>query len=345
MSRTTLRLFDSATLPPRSSGSFIAERSDHVRILPRGIRRVAELVCDAAKTGELGQNLWLNCEAHPKLDGQSAVDWCFVVSVINFSFWTKPRFTVRQNGATLHGYLAFCCVLKRCLEAGIPVTTPAYLAKVSYNDFCNLLRDDNGNVLPLMKLRWQLLQRCSQILLEEFDGTFLTCVKRCNNSAVELMKIVLERFLCFNDVALYKGTKVSFLKRVQILVADIYSSLQGEEPAAFKDIDQLTMFADYRVPQLLVYFGALEYSPALSTLLAKRHVFAFGDSMEVEIRGCAIEAVEKILEESRRLCEANGVKCTLNAIVVDYFLWTYCSDHRYEILSSALFHRCRSMFY
>ncbi|CDW58336.1 DUF2419 domain containing protein [Trichuris trichiura] len=332
------------TLFPRPSGAFISENSEHVHISPSGIHKVAKAVYDAAKAGELSQNLWLDCDVHPKLSGREAVDWCFMVSVINFSFWAKPRFTVKDNGETLHGYLAFCCVLKRCLEAEIPITTPAYLENVSYDDFCKVLRDDYGNLLPLMFRRWQLLKECCKILVEQFDGTFLTCLKQCNNSAVNLLNIILTNFPSFSDVAIYKGKKVSFLKRAQILVADLFYCLKGEEPAAFNDIDELTMFADYRVPQLLVYFGALEYSADLRDLLVKKHLFASGDSMEVEIRGCSISAVE-ILEESRQLCQENNVNCNLNASVVDYFLWTYCAKHRAEVLRSVPFHRCRGIFY
>ena len=35
---------------------------------------------------------------------------------------------------------------------------------------------------------------------------------------------------------------------------------EGRGLGKFDDIDQLTMFPDYRVPQSLQYFGALKYS-------------------------------------------------------------------------------------
>ena len=34
-------------------------------------------------------------------------------------------------------------------------------------------------------------------------------------------------------------------------------------------MDKLTMFADYRVPQMLAHLGAIEYSPALLSLLRR----------------------------------------------------------------------------
>ena len=46
-----------------------------------------------------------------------------------------------------------------------------------------------------------------------------------------------------------------------------------------------------RIPQALVWFGALEYSEDLKNILNKRSELKNGDRQEVEIRGCTIEAV------------------------------------------------------
>jgi len=59
------------------------------------------------------------------------------------------------------------------------------------------------------------------------------------------------------------------LKRAQILISDVHECLRGENPADFADIDKLTMFADYRVPQVLAYKGVLVYSEELEEILKK----------------------------------------------------------------------------
>lgn len=41
-----------------------------------------------------------------------------------------------------------------------------------------------------------------------------------------------------------------FHKRVQILVADLWACFEGQGHGKFDDIDHITMFADYRVPQV-----------------------------------------------------------------------------------------------
>lgn len=60
---------------------------------------------------------------------------------------------------------------------------------------------------------------------------------------------------------------MSFYKRAQILVADLWGIMEARGEGAIISIDWLTMFADYRVPQALVYLGALRYSDALMQAL------------------------------------------------------------------------------
>src|SRR6218665_56305 len=65
---------------------------------------------------------------------------------------------------------------------------------------------------------------------------------------------------------------VAIYKRAQILVADIWACCGGQGIGTFTDIDTLTAFADYRIPQALVWFGVLQYSEHLMELL---HAGAF----------------------------------------------------------------------
>ena len=57
-----------------------------------------------------------------------------------------------------------------------------------------------------------------------------------------------------------KYFRVTFHKRAQIFISDLWSLFKGEGLGRFDDISTLTMFADYRVPQSLQYFGVMKYS-------------------------------------------------------------------------------------
>lgn len=65
----------------------------------------------------------------------------------------------------------------------------------------------------------------------------------------------------------FQGKRISFYKRAQILVADSWGIMEARGEGDLVNMDWLTMFADYRVPQALVHLGVLRYSDALMQAL------------------------------------------------------------------------------
>ena len=84
---------------------------------------------------------------------------------------------------------------------------------------------------------------------------------------------------------MYEGERVLFYKRAQICVADLAGSFGGEGWGRFHDLDPLTAFADYKVPQVLRRLGILRYDarrwPDRSNALEP---IPAGSEPEVEIR-------------------------------------------------------------
>lgn len=62
----------------------------------------------------------------------------------------------------------------------------------------------------------------------------------------------------------------------------------GQDDGWFEDIDYITMFADYRVPQVLVYFGAMQYDDHLMKLLQEGIVvdICFESASEICLKLC-----------------------------------------------------------
>ena len=86
-----------------------------------------------------------------------------------------------------------------------------------------------------------------------------------------------------------------FLKRAQIAAAD----LARAGVAAFRDLDRLTMFADNLVPHVLRVDGMLTYDAELLDRIERGELIEHGSPEEVEIRACALHAVELIVAEQR----------------------------------------------
>ena len=76
-----------------------------------------------------------------------------------------------------------------------------------------------------------------------------------------LVRELVCSFPGFRDQAIYHGHQVFFYKRAQILVADLVGAYSDfGATVEWKNQQALTMFADYRVPQILREFNILSYS-------------------------------------------------------------------------------------
>lgn len=78
---------------------------------------------------------------------------------------------------------------------------------------------------------------------------------------------------------------IRFLKRAQILVADLWACFNGESYGEFRDIDKITIFADYRIPQILISLGALYCCPGIITAMKDKKTIESGSTWEVQLRG------------------------------------------------------------
>lgn len=112
-------------------------------------------------------------------------------------------------------------------------------------------------------------------------------IEAANGSAAALVNLLARDFGCFRDEHVFEGRRkpIRFLKRAQILVADLWACFEGEDYGEFRDIDKITMFADYRVPQILNTIGCLSYSPTLDLTIRDKKEIPSGGSWELQLRG------------------------------------------------------------
>ena len=349
LERVLFNFRNQVMLAPAESGTFLASKAKDVKILDDGIESCAQDIVRKISDGELDMTqLFIKTEVHPQKSDASGIDWVFFADTLNFSFWMPedgPQYLVTYRGATHTGYLAMCAAINRALDSGVRLTDPKYFVDIDEKTLGELLGGDDSVPIPLLAQRVECLRQVGRVLLDKFSGTFNTCLAQCDNSAAKLLEMVLENFPCFNDSSDYEETRVSFHKRAQILVADIWCLFEGTGVGSFKDINTLTMFADYRVPQSLQHYGALQYSADLLQWLREDKMLKSGDRWEAEIRGCSIEAVERVTRRVRELLEARHVTgARVNSILVDQYLWCYRREHA-ETMKSIPYHKVRSIFY
>ncbi len=147
------------------------------------------------------------------------------------------------------------------------------------------------------------------------QGSFAAVLDSADGSAVTLAQ-TLGDWPCFADRSRYDEVELPFLKRAQIAAADLQRAGVGE----FGDLDRLTMFADNLVPHVLRLDGVLEFEPRLIARIERGELIEHGSREEVEIRACALHAVELIVAELPRSCAAE----------VDQLLWLRGRGPRYK---------------
>jgi hypothetical protein len=122
--------------------------------------------------------------------------------------------------------------------------------------------------------------------LQKYKCSFVNCIAAANGSAAALVNLLARDFPCFRDEVAFENRKnVRFLKRAQIVVADLWACFKGEDFGEFDDIDKITMFADYRVPQILHSLGCLGYSPLLDHTVRQQKLIESGHHWEIQLRG------------------------------------------------------------
>ncbi|XP_075217036.1 queuosine 5'-phosphate N-glycosylase/hydrolase-like isoform X3 [Lycorma delicatula] len=301
-------------LTPKETGEYISNLSKSVLIEEEGVESLSLKLYDELKNGSISVSNFLKCDVHPVgMLEEKAINWIFVVDTLNFCFWAAKRnswWEITHEGNKYSGYFGLCAAINKAIKGGIDMTDPKVYSQLELKDLEEILQGDDSSVkLQLMKERLDSLHQVGNVLLEKYE--------------------------------------VSFYKRAQILVSDIWGFCQGKGLGEFHDIDTITMFADYRVPQVLVHFGVLKYSPELHKLLKSEVLLESGCEEELEIRGCSIEAVERVknrvlqlLEKSKS--ESNNILC--NSILIDNYLWEYRRHKNYE-LEHIPYHKVVSIYY
>ena len=134
--------------------------------------------------------------------------------------------------------------------------------------------------------------------------------------------------------------RVVFLKRAQIFVGDINAALNLN----LGGLEELTTFADYRVPQILRHFQILEYSPTLSNVVDSGEEIGMGSPDEVSIRAGTVVGVEELVKELNADENASSFGTPFNDVNVDWYLWQVAERMNQDGVLKP-FHKVRTHFY
>jgi Potential Queuosine, Q, salvage protein family len=291
----------------RAACAAVAARARHVRIVEEAIEPYA-------------RTLPAESPPAPDLEGaglEQRAAFSLTLNAINFGSGWFP--TLRKPGG-LSGY--------RTIEAGLRARGPwtaSELIAIETPEVAATFGQDPQH--ELMGLFTQALRELGDRVTVEYFGRFLGLVRSAEGSAERLAE-TLAAWPTWHDVSGHDGERVPFFKRAQIAAADLH--VTGIAPAT--DLGRLTLFADNLVPHVLRLDGVLEFDERLVARIDEGLLLEHGSPEEVEIRACALHAVELLVA-------AHG---ETTATAVDNALWNRGALPRYKAQPR---HRARTTAY
>lgn len=207
--------------------------------------------------------------------------------------------------------------LKRAMEEGIPILEGKYLMKLTQNDAVHILRGEKE--IPLLKERVAILNEVGKTLCEYYDGHFYNLVRESKHRLYDenmsgMVQRLVSEFPSFDDSVFYEGDLVIFDKRAQLAPGMLYGKFENKGLFHVDDADELTVFANYNVPNALRNMGITLYEDSLSRRVDSRENIEYGSREEMEIRAATLHACDEMVREIN--IQKNGE--SINSMHIDY---------------------------
>lgn len=254
----------------------VSERARHVQINPG---RIASYVAELPGPGgaeEAGPDDHL----HTGSREERAAFW-LTLDAINFGSGWFPTLRKRPGRS---GYSTIAeSVRDRFIDRG--PWSAEELSAITAAELAGALGQDPDHEL----MGWFAcsLRDLGQHVTTEHSGSFANVAQAAGRSAPALVER-LAGWDSFSDTSSYDGVRIPFLKRAQIASADLHRA----GVVQFHDLGRLTMFADNLVPHVLRLDGVLRFDPHLVRRIEAGELIQHGSPEEIEIRACAVHAVE-----------------------------------------------------
>ncbi|KAJ7639087.1 hypothetical protein FB45DRAFT_904665 [Roridomyces roridus] len=389
------------TNPVVDSAEFAYEKTNIVRVNDVGVIMAAHHIHTKLRAESYTPRTWRTHPLHilpiepyspDEPLNKACLDWIFLISALNFSFWSEKEGSPDRYGVLWQeswvssrpklwtGYWSLVASLNRALQdESIPITDPQFyssetLCPDSLIEHVFRAAEGCSEAIPLLAERIAVMREVGFILCHGFGGSFQGFLEEFqrrhngNGTALQLVQMVTETFPSFRDEVFFEGRKVCLWKRAQILVAETWAAFYPDPSSSTThplfpgpsgpEIHQLTMFADYRVPQILHHLRILSYPPSLLKLLHAGTMLAPGSPEELSLRAASIVAVERVRAEMQSLHQAefqnqNQQDSTVSSVLIDFFLWDLAkkvergeeSIDGIETADMAPTHRTRSIWY
>jgi len=323
----------------RTSAQFIISQAKHVTVDSKDAITAAakKLQADHIHTVSWDDAGWHYAD-DASSGGPMTAQYVLVLDALNWCFWPS---------STSMEYEQLAVGITNALRKDVHSLDADRLTAITGSELATWFAPHD---FPDAEQRAGKLREVGAVLCRDFQGQAVHLVAAAKHSAVQLVALLVRHFPGFRDETTYAGVQVAFYKRAQIATADMwaaYGQLKCSKEAAgstsaapfsFYDMDALTMFADYRVPQILRAMGVLTYSAALAAKVDSKAELPAGGEEEVEIRAATVEAVERL----REALQGSSPPVQLSSVEIDWWLWQRGEEQKDKL---APHHKVLTSFY
>lgn len=220
---------------------------------------------------------------------EDIVQYFFLLDSLNFKFWHDDRSDYNYKGKTDSP------ALESAICDNLWIITAKEMASIN-----NLRMMCIFHNIPMINERKKIITDNGKVLLKKYEGKAINILEEGNFEIPKVLDL-LKEVDSFCDI--YKNH--IFMKRAQLFLAMVHSRLNN-----LRDIEELTVYADYQIPKFLEHFGVFKYNEELKRKIENSEDIFSESEEELAIRSCTIEVGELL---SNKLNIPNAY--------LDYPLW------------------------
>jgi hypothetical protein len=286
----------------RALAEVILTNPKYVRLNPGRAREVAE----ALKDYDISIPRWdFDPRFHPQVDDfESVCLFNLFFNAINYCYFDEDG--KKFQDGDLSGSSLVCA---RLTEHWEEIKDPYFLSQVDENYLlCELFHAERS--ISMVRERVAALREVGDFLNKNIDFTFTKLFQKYKQNAYLVSQYLPVMLPTWRD---------PFFKRSQLFVGMTYGRFQDwvDCPIDDESLSDLTIFADYRVPQTLIAMGVIEPRSQLLTRLHRMEFLASGSQKELELRAASIIGADLITENLKSLVDES-----VNSLNTDFLLWS-----------------------
>ena len=303
-------------------------------------RAIVAVARDRVGPDDLQQPTWA-VAGDPGSGQETQAAWILAYNAVNFSYYPAPG--ARRWAALVDGEivgsddeaLGVMGGLGAAMRRGVPLHDAAMLAQLDTSGLAGLLPTAPGHdPLPLPDERLAGLRELGRAYGRH--GGPLGLLALGGGDAIDTVSALVDALPGWEDVRTLGGLRLPFRKRAQLCVAMLHARERAAGRRGFTSMDRLTVFADYRLPQILRGEGVIQVAPDLAERIEAGTPLALGGPDEVAIRAATVAASESLAAALRPRFP------TVDALLIDNLLWRRAVERDAELPA---FHRTRCTDY